>query len=41
LPRAVEFGTLTPAKSGELRCATWAEIDLDVALWTVSAKRME
>ncbi len=39
--RAVEFGILTAARSGEVRGATWAEIDLDAALWTVPAERMK
>ena len=39
--RAVEFGILTAARSGEVRGATWAEIDLEAALWTVPAERMK
>lgn len=39
--RAVEFGILTASRSGEIRGATWAEIDLDAALWTVPAERMK
>lgn len=39
--RAVEFGILTAARSGEVRGATWAEIDLAAALWTVPAERMK
>jgi integrase len=39
--RAVEFGILTAARSGEVRGATWAEVDLDAALWTVPAERMK
>lgn len=39
--RAVEFTALTAARSGEVRNATWAEIDLDGALWTVPAERMK
>ena len=38
---AVEFVALTAARSGEARGATWAEIDLDAALWTVPASRMK
>lgn len=39
--RAVEFAALTAARSGEVRGATWAEMDLDAALWTVPASRMK
>jgi integrase len=39
--RAVEFGILTAARSGEVRGTTWAEIDLDAALWTIPAERMK
>jgi integrase len=39
--RAVEFACLTAARSGEVRGATWAEIDFDQALWTVPANRMK
>lgn len=39
--RAVEFAALTAARSGEVRGATWAEIDLDRALWTIPASRMK
>ena len=39
--RAVEFAILTAARSGEVRGAVWAEIDLDKALWTVPASRMK
>lgn len=39
--RAVEFAILTAARSGEVRGATWAEIDLDKALWVVPADRMK
>lgn len=35
--RALEFAILTAARSGEARGATWAEIDLDATVWTVSA----
>ena len=38
---AFEFLTLTAARSGEARLATWAEIDLDAATWTVPAERMK
>jgi integrase len=39
--RAVEFGILTAARSGEIRSARWDEIDLDTAIWTVPAERMK
>lgn len=39
--RALEFAILTAARSGEVRGATWGEVDLDRALWTVPAERMK
>jgi integrase len=39
--RALQFVILTAARSGEVRGATWAEIDLDAGLWTVPAQRMK
>jgi len=39
--RALEFLTLTAARSGEVRGMTWAEVDLDNAVWIVPAKRMK
>jgi integrase len=39
--RALEFLTMTAARSGEVRGATWAEIDTDAALWTIPADRMK
>ena len=38
---ALEAAILTAARSGEVRLATWAELDLDAALWTVPAARMK
>ena len=38
---ALEFAILTAARSGEVRGATWDEIDLDAALWIVPAGRMK
>jgi integrase len=38
--RALEFLILTAARSGEVRGATWAEIDLQAKLWTIPAARM-
>lgn len=39
--RALEFLILTTARSGEVRGATWDEIDFDAKLWTVPAARMK
>lgn len=39
--RALEFLVLTAARSGEVRGATWAEIDMDARVWTVPAERMK
>lgn len=39
--RALEFVVLTAARSGEVRGATWAEIDLDAATWTIPGDRMK
>ncbi len=38
---ALEFTILTAARSGEALGATWTEIDLDAAVWTVPAARMK
>ena len=39
--RALEFGILTAARSGEIRGARWDEIDMDTAIWTVPPERMK
>lgn len=39
--RALEFAILTAARSGEVRGATWSEINLELALWTIPASRMK
>lgn len=39
--RALEFAILTAARSGEVRGATWAEVDLQAGVWTVPADRMK
>ena len=39
--RALEFAILTAARSGEVRGATWAEIDTQAAVWTVPGERMK
>ncbi|WP_295635910.1 site-specific integrase [Novosphingobium sp.] len=38
---ALEFAILTAARSGEVIGATWGEVDLDAAIWTVPADRMK
>lgn len=39
--RALEFAILTAARSGEVRLATWSEIDFDDKLWTIPSQRMK
>lgn len=39
--RALEFLILTAARSGEVRLATWDEIDLEAKLWTIPGERMK
>jgi len=39
--RALEFGILTVARSGEIRNATWEEIDFHNKLWILPASRMK
>ena len=39
--RALEFLAMTAARSGEVRGATWDEIDQDAAVWTIPAARMK
>ena len=38
---AFEFLVLTACRSGEVRLATWDEIDFDTATWSVPANRMK
>jgi len=38
---ALKFAILTACRSGEARGATWGEIDLEDATWTIPAKRMK
>jgi integrase len=38
---ALRFVILTAARSGEVRGATWGEIDLTNAVWTIPAERMK
>lgn len=40
-PKTLEFVVLTAARSGEVRGATWAEIDMEAKVWTVPAERMK
>ena len=39
--RALEFAILTATRSGEVRGATWSEIDLKATVWIVPAERMK
>lgn len=39
--RALEFLSLTAARSGEVRGATWSEIDLEAKQWVVPKERMK
>lgn len=39
--RALEFAILTAARSGEVRGATWDEIDLERAVWVIPGERMK
>lgn len=39
--RALEFAVLTACRSGEVRGATWGEIDLAKMVWTIPAERMK
>jgi integrase len=39
--KALEFTILTAARSGEVRGATWSEIDLQQGIWTLPAERMK
>lgn len=39
--KALEFVILTAARDGEVRGATWPEIDLQKAVWTIPAERMK
>ena len=38
---AIEFLTLTAARSAEVRDATWDEINLEGSIWTIPASRMK
>ena len=39
--RALEFLVLSAARSGEIRGATWAEIDMSDRIWTIPSERMK
>lgn len=39
--RALELAILTATRSGEVRGATWAEIDLTEKVWTIPGERMK
>ena len=39
--KALEFLILTAARSGEVRGATWDEIDMDAKTWTIPGERMK
>lgn len=39
--RALEFAILTAARSGEVRGATWSEIDMQAGVWTIPGARMK
>jgi len=38
---ALQFAILTAARSGEVRLATWAEIDFEAGVWTIAPDRMK
>lgn len=38
---ALRFAILTAARSGEVRLATWKEVDLQETLWTIPGSRMK
>jgi integrase len=39
--KALEFAILCASRSGEVRGATWAEFDLEAAIWVIPAERMK
>ena len=39
--RALEFAILTAARSGEVRGATWGEVDFEAGTWTIPGERMK
>jgi integrase len=38
---ALQFAILTACRSGEVRGATWGEIDMEKAIWTIPPERMK
>jgi len=38
---ALRFAILTAVRSGEVRHATWGEIDPDARVWTIPAAKMK
>jgi len=38
---ALRFAVLTAARTGEVRGATWAEVDLAAAVWSIPGRRMK
>ena len=38
---ALEFAALTAARSGEVRQATWDQVDIEAGLWTIPAEQMK
>ena len=40
-PRALQFTILTASRSGEVRGATWSEIDLADGVWIIPSERMK
>jgi len=39
--QALRFAVLTACRSGEVRLATWDEVDLDARTWTIPGERMK
>lgn len=39
--KALEFAVLTASRSGEIRGATWGEIDMNARIWRINAERMK
>ena len=39
--KALEFAILTASRTGAVRAATWDEIDIDTAVWTVPGPKMK
>ena len=39
--KALEFAILTAARSGEIRGATWSDVDTRAKIWTIPADRMK